>query len=87
MWSEGDFRHRNEKKNSLIVHEFFHNYRLIRQSQPKQIMINSETCPEIEPRSLALLTAIRTTTLECFLCLCEAVIESYLCMGNSVQFI
>ena len=26
-------------------------------------------------------------TLECFLCLCEAVIESYSCMGDSVQFV
>ena len=26
-----------------------------------------------------------TITLECFLCLCEAVIESYLCMGDSVN--
>ena len=32
-----------------------------------------------------ILSATLTITLECFLCLCEAVIESYSCMGNSVS--
>ena len=31
------------------------------------------------------LSATLTITLECFLCLCEAVIESYTCMGDSVS--
>ena len=31
------------------------------------------------------LSATLTITLECFLCLCETVIESYSCMGDSVS--
>ena len=37
--------------------------------------------------STAQLSATLTIALECFLCLCEAVIESHLCMSDSVQFI
>ena len=48
---------------------------------------NSETWPRIEHRSLAYLSATVTSTLECFLYLCKAVIESYSCMGDSVQFV
>ena len=34
---------------------------------------------------IACLAATPTSTLECFLCLCEAVIECYSCMGDSVS--
>ena len=41
----------------------------------------------MEPRSLAYQSGTLTTTLECLLCLCEARIEPYSCLGDSVQFI
>ena len=49
---------------------------------PRKLITNiSWIWPEIEPRSLVQLSAAVTIMLECFLCLCEAVIES---MGDSV---
>ena len=44
-----------------------------------------KTWPEIETRSLAYQSGTLTITLECFLCLCEAVIECYSSMGDSVS--
>ena len=41
----------------------------------------------MEPRSLAYQSGTLTTTPECLLCLCEAIIEPYSCLGDSVQFI
>ena len=41
----------------------------------------------MEPRSLAYQSGTLTITPNCFLCLCEAIIEPYSCLGDSVQFI
>ena len=41
----------------------------------------------MEPRSLAYQSGTLTTTPECLLYLCEAIIELYSCLGDSVQFI
>ena len=41
----------------------------------------------IEPRLLALLSGTLTITPECFLCLYEAVIESYSCMDSVIHLI
>ena len=41
----------------------------------------------MEPRLLAYQSGTLTTTPECLLYLCEAIIEPYSCMGDSVQFI
>ena len=63
----------------ILAIEFFNNSRLITNS--------SQTLPGIESRLLAQLSATLTITLECFMCLYEAVIESYSCQGDSVQFV
>ena len=41
----------------------------------------------MEPRSLAYQSGTLTITPNCFLCLCEVIIEPYSCLGDSVQFI
>ena len=41
----------------------------------------------MEPRSLAYQSGTLTITPECLLCLCEAIIEPYSCLGDSAQFI
>ena len=40
----------------------------------------------MEPGSLAYQSGTLTTILECFLCLCEAIIEPYSCLDDSVHF-
>ena len=67
--------------------EFFHNSRRIRWIQQNKIYQKSETWPGMEPRSLAYQSGTLTTTPECLLYLCEAIIEPYSCLGDSVQFI
>ena len=41
----------------------------------------------MEPRSLAYQSGTLTITPNCFLCLCEVIVEPYSCLGDSVQFI
>ena len=41
----------------------------------------------MEPRLLAYQSGTLTITPNCFLCLCEAIIEPYSCLGDSSQFI
>ena len=41
----------------------------------------------MEPRSIAYQSGILTTTLECLLCLCKAIIKPYSFLSDSVQFI
>ena len=54
----------------------------------KNILIEGDRVPSrIGPLSPALQSATITIALECFLCLCEAIIESYSCMGDSVEFV
>ena len=72
--------------HKLQTNEYFHNSRLIRRIQQKKFTKNSETWPGIEPRLLAYQSGTLTITLKCFLCLCEAITESYSCMDDSVQF-
>ena len=66
---------------------FSHISRLIRWFQQNKIHKNWETWPGIEPRSLAQLSTTLIIMLECYPCLCEVEIESYLCMVDSVQFV
>ena len=70
-----------------VVTEFFHNSRLIRWIQQNKIYQKSETWPGMEPRSLAYQSGTLTITPNYFLCLCEAIIKPYSCLGDSVQFI
>ena len=73
--------------------EFFHNSRLIRRIEqkefPKKIQIEARLLAQ-QSTVIALIAQQSSTlaiTLECFPCLCEAVIECYPCMGDSGQFI
>ena len=64
--------------NQILGHRDFQNSRLIRRNQQKNYK-TSDNLLSCQP--------LLTIALECFLCLSEAVIESYSCMGDSVQFI
>ena len=63
--------------------EFFHNSRLIRWIQKKRKIhrLNQELNPH------RLLSTTLNTTLDCFPCLCETVIESHSRIGDFVPFI
>ena len=68
--------------------KFFRNSHLIRRIQQKRNLEKKlETSAGIEPRSLAQQSGTLTITPNCFLCLYEAEIQSYSCMGDSVQFV
>ena len=41
----------------------------------------------IEAKLLALQLATQTIAVECFLYMCDAVIEYYLCLGGSVELV
>ena len=60
---------------------------IIRQIEQKKITKKIGDLTRDEPRSLAQLSGTLTITLNCFVCLCEAIIESYSCMGDSVQLV
>ena len=75
--------HRAIKTNKVF--QFIHNSRLIRWIQQNNFYKKINRIDQIA--CLAVRSGTLTIILECFLCLCEAVIESYLCIGDYVQFI
>ena len=67
---------------------FFHNSHLNRWIQPSKMSKKIDRLGlELNPNCSLSLSVTLTITLECFLCLCEAITESYLCLGNFVQFV
>ena len=68
------------------VYSFSGGVRIVLESGTSQCVVDPCVRVILNPiHAWLILSATLTITLECFLCLCEAVIESYSCIGHSVS--
>ena len=88
-WNIHGFKFLLQSTDSIktIYSSFFDNLHLIRQIEEKIIYKKFGEKTRDWTQITCLAARYSTITLECFLCLCEAVIESYSCKDDSVQFI
>ena len=69
-----------------ITIEFIHNSHLVNEFNKIKFTKIQRPNQGLDPDNLLGLSSTLTIILDCFLCLCEALIESYSCMGDYLHF-
>ena len=84
-WKLQNKRNWTEEGPIDLSFQFFHNSCLIRRIGLEKNTKKIRDLTRDWTKITCLAVRALTITLECFLCLCEAVIECYSCMGDSVS--